>query len=380
MFEQFSNPQNMQDAGLFDYLKILYKRKNIIGLIVMIGTVCVIVYSLIVPKTYLSYAVIMPISGKGMNTTISATGSLGGLAALAGVGGGTPQNLQFLALLKTRTLAERVIENCDLIPLLSNGGKQADISMENLTGDLLSHLDFTNEMKSGVLTITAEFQNPMTAAYVVNCYAQGLQQFINENTFTVAKRYRIFIGEQLYQNKKQLIESGKELNEFYKGNRISSIDSKIDVPLEIELDYKSFKNDNLIVDSEMQSKMETLKKQKEEVDDFLEKINVENVSTDDKQYKNIIRSVPQHVYLQYLTLRRNLLTQINTLLTQNYEMAKMEEAKDELAFQVIDPGRVPETRFKPKRRKMVMTGFIVSLLMGCLMVFSMEYYSEIKKK
>jgi len=210
-----------------------------------------------------------------------------------------------------------------------------------------------DNMKNGTITISTEFKDPKISTDVANGYVEGLQELISKNSFTVTKRNRIFIEGQLAQNKRELLEAGKELNEFYKSGKVSSVKSTIDVSVESN---QISNTDQAIISVEM------LRKNKEDIE------------------SKIVKGVPQQVYLQYLTLRRNLLTQINTLLTQQCEIAKIEEAKDELAFQVIDPARVPEKRSKPKRKQMVMMVFVSSLFLSVFTAFFMEYLEKIKQQ
>ncbi len=372
--------QNYNDEiNLLDYWNVIKRRKRLIGLIVGTVTVVTVIVSLVTPKYYKAQAVIMPVGKGGGGGLAALAGQFGGLASLAGLGGagGQAPSQQFMALLKTRTLAEEMINRHNLMSVLFKKTKAEaeveveesqrskvkgeDINERRTTNDerrkkgqavedavktlLGSYVKFMDDKKNGTITISAEFKDPKLAAEVANGYVDGLQKFINENAFTVAKRNRIFIEGQLAQNKRELLEAGKELNEFYKGGRVSSVESKIDVP---------------IANSNTQAVLGDLQKQKEEIEN------------------KIVKDIPQQVYLQYLTLRRNLLTQINTLLTQQYEMAKIDEAKDELAFQVIDPARVPEKRSRPKRRQMVMLAFASSLFIGVFAAFFMEYLEKVK--
>jgi len=79
-----------------------------------------------------------------------------------------------------------------------------------------------------------------------------------------------------------------------------------------------------------------------------------------------VKKVPQQVYLQYLTLRHEILAKMSAVTAQQLELAKMEEAKDELKFQVVDPAIIPLTKCWPKRSEMVLTAFLTSLLFMCL--------------
>jgi uncharacterized protein involved in exopolysaccharide biosynthesis len=65
---------------------------------------------------------------------------------------------------------------------------------------------------------------------------------------------------------------------------------------------------------------------------------------------------------------------IYSLIAQQIETAMMAEAKENFAFKVIDPPRVPDKKIKPKRTMMVVLAFIVSLLLGVFLAFMREHY------
>jgi len=86
--------------------------------------------------------------------------------------------------------------------------------------------------------------------------------------------------------------------------------------------------------------------------------------------------------LQYARLQRDVLIQqkVFELLTQQLELAKIEEAKDDLTFQVIDPAIPPEMRIKPKRTQNVLLAGVVSLFLGVFLVFFLEYLAKQKSQ
>ena len=92
-----------------------------------------------------------------------------------------------------------------------------------------------------------------------------------------------------------------------------------------------------------------------------------------------VQDVPQQVYLQYLTLRQELLGRMNALLTQQYEMAKIEESKEDLSFQVIDWARVPLRKDRPKRAQIVASAFILSAFISVLYLFFRDYWNKLRK-
>jgi uncharacterized protein involved in exopolysaccharide biosynthesis len=86
--------------------------------------------------------------------------------------------------------------------------------------------------------------------------------------------------------------------------------------------------------------------------------------------------------LEYVRLKRNALTQekVFELMTQQYEIAKIDEAKEDITFQIIDRAIPPEKRVKPKRKLNVMLAGIVSLFAGIFLVFFLEYMENLKQR
>jgi uncharacterized protein involved in exopolysaccharide biosynthesis len=73
-------------------------------------------------------------------------------------------------------------------------------------------------------------------------------------------------------------------------------------------------------------------------------------------------------------------TKIYSMVAQQIETSMMAEVKENFAFKVIDPPRVPDTRIKPKRTQMVMIAFVVSIFIGIFVAFGKEYIDKIRMK
>jgi uncharacterized protein involved in exopolysaccharide biosynthesis len=69
------------------------------------------------------------------------------------------------------------------------------------------------------------------------------------------------------------------------------------------------------------------------------------------------------VALQYLRLRREVEIQntVFTMLTNEYEKARIEEARDTPVVQVLDPAVPPNLRSRPKRKLLVLVGVLLGL-------------------
>jgi uncharacterized protein involved in exopolysaccharide biosynthesis len=389
-----------EEINLFDYWRILVKWKKTIYAIVVTVTIASAVVSLFLPKIYQAEASLMPIGGQksgGLFAMAASQMGLGGL--LANVGGSSAYSPQFLVFLNSRTLAERMIRKYELIPFLFKNPKEQP-AMEDAVKALRSVVAFRDDKKSQLVKINVQVKDPHMAAMIANGYINELSAYINENTFTSAKRNRIFIEGQLERNKAELLESGKEISTFYEVNKISNVVPSVDVDVAIApaggskalkvessgpnagkrdenkeggLNSLSFDVLNSTFPgvstawADIQKKTDELQVKVDEIGATLEKVK-------------IVKGVPQQVYLEYLTLRHGLLNQVNGLLTQQYEMAKIDEAKEDLNFQVVDWAQVPVKRFKPQRTSIVITSFVLSLFLAIFYALFREYLGDLNKQ
>jgi len=355
-----------QAINILEYWAVLKRGLRRILLMTFAVTVLSAGISLILPKTYRAEALLMPLGGSkvGVSAVVSQMG-LGGL--LGGLGGGSSNSIQIMAILKSRTLAERIIEKDDLLPVLfpkkwdaeAKKWKKDAPTMEDAVNQLKQFVSFVEDKKDQTILLAAELRDPNLTANVLNDYIKELAVHINQNTFTMAKKNRIFIEGQLERNKIELLSAGKELTSFYSANKVSNAVPTVDVDVALKKTIDSSKGGTF------DASLDELQKQLEDVNQQLDA-------------DTVVKQVPQQVYLQYLTLRQDLLGKVNVLLTQQYEMAKIEESKEDLTFQVIDWAKVPIKRFKPQRSRIVITTFVMALILSVFLVFFREYIAKLK--
>ncbi|MBL7684764.1 MAG: hypothetical protein JNK65_01880, partial [Deltaproteobacteria bacterium] len=74
------------------------------------------------------------------------------------------------------------------------------------------------------------------------------------------------------------------------------------------------------------------------------------------------------------------LGRVNALLTQQYELAKIEESKEDLSFQVIDKAIPQERESWPKKSILIPIGFLGGLFFSIFLAFFIDYLSKLKQK
>jgi uncharacterized protein involved in exopolysaccharide biosynthesis len=220
-----------------------------------------------------------------------------------------------------------------------------------------SVMRFKNDEQTGMLVVTAAYPNPDMAAKIANAYVDILQDIINENSNQVAKKDRIFIDEQLAKRKIEYLKVAKELSKFYGVGRVSNVKSSLDVQVPLKGDDGVYEGDILSI----------LEEKEKELAGKLEQVEV-------------VEDVPQQVYLQYLTLRKELLQQMCSLLAQQVEVTKIKELEKTLSFQIVDSAEPPLQRSKPKRKQMVMFALIGSVFVGMAAAILYEYVKKVRNQ
>ncbi len=86
--------------------------------------------------------------------------------------------------------------------------------------------------------------------------------------------------------------------------------------------------------------------------------------------------------LQYARLLRKAKVQetLHTLLTQQYEMARIQEVKDSPTVQVLDVAKVPEKKTRPKRALIVILSTLTSGFLSVFIAFFMEFLEKNRSK
>lgn len=384
------------EINILDYWHVITKRKKLIALFVGSVTLLAIIYALLIPKTYKAEAALLPVGGE-RNMGMAALIAQSGLGSLLGDVTQNNSATPIMAILKSRSMAETIIEEFSLRPILFEGAwdkknqtwKSSDPknvpNMDEAIDALNQVVSVDEDKKTTLIGISAEFHDPKLAADVVNGYVEELGQFLRHNELTSAKRNRVFIEDQLSLNKALLLQTGKELSQFYQNNQISNRDPLVDVDISLHRQLSETITPEAKQDLEQFNENRTmlankLKNISPAVRDEIVSLEAEKAKLEKKlQESRLVKDVPQQVYLEYLSGYYRLLAQMNALLTQEVEMAKIEEAKHDITFQIIDAARPPLRKFKPKRALIVMGAFATALFFVICLVFFLEYIARLKE-
>jgi len=381
------DPYIEDEINLLDYWRIVMKRWKIIAGIFVISVVTAAIISLLMTPIYQAKATLMPVESSGgrLSGALQNLGSLpfvGGM--VPGIGGASATKL--VAVLKSRTLAEDVIHALNLTRIFFKDKKDKPPSLEDAVESLTDITKIADDKKGGVISISVEYKDPKIAADIANHYTTVLQKFINENTLSMAKRNRIFIEDQLKKVKVELKEAEEAMKSFQTDKKIVAIDAQTEAAIRVLADLKAQITAREVQMGVMKQFSTAANPDVLRIKDELRELRKQLTMVESKRGNPETMALPSlsespALGLQYIRLKREALIQekVFELLTQQYEMARIDEAKEDITFQVIDRAIPSEKRIKPKRRQMVMLAGAVSLFAGVFLVFFLEYAANLKE-
>jgi len=376
------------EINLLDLWRGIRRRWKIITLIFFAAVVVAAVVSLVMTPIYQAKTTLMPVesSGSQMSSALRSLGSLpfvGGM--VPGIAGASGDKL--VAVLKSRTVAEDVIKALDLIRVLFEEPQDEPPTLQDAIRVLSEGMTEIADDKKGLISIAVEYKDPELAAAIANRYTVALQRFLSENALSMAKRNRIFIEDQLHAVKTELQDAEEAMMTFQTDKKIVAMDAQTEASIralaelkaqvtakEVELGVlKQFATPTNPDVVRVEDQLRELRKQ-------LAMLEKKGPNPEADAFPSL--SAAPELGLQYIRLKRDAVTQqkVFELLTQQLEIAKIEEAKEDIAFQVIDTAIPPEKRIKPKRTLNVMLAGVVSLFAGIFLVFFLEYLENMKKR
>ncbi len=325
----------------------------------------------LLPKQYESSARIMPPSNSMGGTALVAAlagragGSLGSLGALAGglLGGGGNTAL-FIDLLRSGSVSGHLIDRFDLQHVYR---KRYRID----TAKRLAHVtNIVDDKKSGVITLTVTDTDPVRARDLAQGYLDELNQLVNRTNTSSAHQERLFIEKRLLGVKGDLEKAQQNLSEF--SSTHATIDIKeqtramvdaasrlqaqlIVAQAELESLRQIYGDGNVRVRS-AESRIGLLQAEIAKMSGSSKALpadgeGVENATSNngDELYPSL-RQLPR-LAVPYANLYREVQVQqtVYELLTQQYEMARIQEAKDVPVISVIDAPGIPEKKSFPPR-------------------------------
>ncbi len=391
MSDQASRPSTPNnEMSLLDFLMVPLKRKQIILTLTFGTAILSFIYSLFMPKLYTATAMLLPPqdSGSGLRVIGSLSGGVG--AMLDNFQGKISAADLYMGILKSRSAADEVIKRFDLEKVY---GENSRSTIYKILSDR-TRVEVSG--KTQIITLSVMDSSAERAADMVGAFVEALDLINRKVNITEGRRKRIFLEKRLTMVKADLNAAEKNLMDFQQKFKLIAVEdqartiieaaAKIKAEImstETELEVmKQFRTENLTETRILKAKISELKKQLEKIETgTLKKNDGDDVTRvfDSAGTSFSFNEIPG-LSMQLGRLLREAKVQENVfeLLISQYELAKIEEAKDMDVVQVLDKAFPPDKKSTPNRFLIMLLSGGSALLIAIFLSFYLEYLDFVK--
>lgn len=359
--------------GILDLALVLVKNRKLIIVITLVAAVAAIIYAMLAPFYWKANSTIVP---------ISESNSIGGFSTnlLDMMGGGLIKTqkselaIDFIAIMKSRTFRERVINEFGLIEYFKIT-KPHDHAMELALFKLQNKImRLTYDQESYLVSISAETRDQELSRRITQFYLDELDKYNRTTRMSKGRMKREFLEQQVNQNMREADSLALVIRDFQIQNKSIALDQQtnslvsmysesvakyMQAEIEYELARNQYSESSPIV-LELLNKKNLLQQKMKDLENSSSSLQPKYVIQIDK--------IPD-LSMRYAQLMINveIKKKIIEYLYPQFELAKLDELKDMPSFEIIDAPRTAGMRSKPKRAVLVVVITMAAFLAACVL-------------
>jgi uncharacterized protein involved in exopolysaccharide biosynthesis len=391
-----SSPSVLSDAerenkgNFIRYLRFYWENRRLFFQVAFYGLLCSAAIAFLIPSRYEGTTQLMPPDGQqGMGMALLSSLSGRSAPALGGIAGDLlgvkNSGALFVGILQSRTVADRMIAQFEL-QRVYHASKPEDARKA-----LAKHTAISEDRKSGILSMTVTDHDPKRAAAMAQAYVAELDRLVAQVGTSSARRERVFLEERLKSVKSDLDEAAKEFSEF------ASKNTAIDIPAQGKAMVEAaatLQGQLIAAESELRGieqiytgnnvRVRSLRARVEELRQQLNKLGGADAAGSTQADKSLYPSIRKLPLLgvTYADLFRRTKIQetVYELLTQQYELAKVQEAKEIPTVKVLDAAVVPTKKSFPPRLLLTLSGTLLAVALAGVFLLIRQRWDEVDPK
>lgn len=367
----------IDDPPPLDLVTLLIRRWKTIALCAVLGVAAGVAYAFIAPSWYTARLTVVP-SQKATNPAMSLMANLPGVEALGGSSSTDVQRIQ--AVLTSHSVADEVIAKFKL------QARYGTAHLEHAREQLAKHCTSAVDRKSGVVALACEDKEPQMAMAMATFFGEVGNRVFGRISSSSAREERRFLETQVVKARKDVDESSRKLREFQEQHRIvdlgeqskavisamASIKGEL-VAKQLQLSYLSSfssQSEANVVQLQQQIRiMESKLKQLEDSNPVLTVLPATGSAAGSgsaappspKFFPDAMRVPELRFELEQLFREQKIQETVFFLMTQRFETAKVDEARDTSTFQILDQPTLPTYRSRPRRKRIAILGLMGGL-------------------
>ena len=369
------------EISLLDLLIVLAKHKRVVLGVPLVAAIAAATISFLLPNTYTGTTKILPPQQSASTASALLNQLGGGLGGIIGAAGGSALGIRnpndlYVGMLKSRTVADNLISRFDLRKVYD----------EDRISDARRRLEKETIIaagRDGIITIEVDDKDAKRAADLANAYADELMKLTKVLAVTEASQRRLFFERQLDQAKDGLTTAELAARQGLQKGGIAQVDSQgrsmiaVTARLRAEISAKEVQLGAMRTfaaegNPELQRTQNELDALRRELARIEGSSSVPAVSKGDTRGNSGLENLGRLRDVKYYEF-------LYELLAKQYELAKIDEAKDAVVIQVLDKALVPEMRSKPQVKIITSICAIMGLLLGVAGALFLEYLESARK-
>lgn len=376
-------------SGGLATMELIWDRRRLLYRVALRALLISTVVAFLIPRKFESSVSIMPprdsMGDNGLMLAALAGKASPGLGAMAGnILGTKSTGALFVDLLRSRTVQDHVVDRFNLQHVYWTRYKQ---DARKILG---ARTDVAEDRKSGVISITVTDGDPQRARDVAQGYVEELDRLVSQVSTSSARRERMFIEQRLATVKADLEDAEKQFSAFASKNTALDIKEQTRAMVEsaavlqgqmmaaqseLQSLAQIYTSNNVRVRA-LQARVDELKRQLQQLGGTDSSLLSDAISS--TELYPSIRKLPL-LGVQWADLYRRMKVQetVYDLLTQQYELARIQEAKEIPTVNVIDPANVPEKKSFPPRLLIILTLTTFSVAIAAICVIASARWREV---
>jgi uncharacterized protein involved in exopolysaccharide biosynthesis len=385
-------------------LGLLWQERRFLFRCALVGIAFSTLLAFLLPVRYTSTTRLMPPdqAGGGLAATLAAftkgssgtSGSGGSDLGIMGselLGMRTTSDL-FVGVLGSRTVQDDLINKFDLRKVYG------DRHMEEARKDLHRRMDVEGDRKSGIVTIEVRDRDPRRAAAMARECVDQLNQIVVTLNTSAAHKERVFLETRLQEVQQDLETAEQDFSKFASQNTALDVkeQGKAMLSAAAELEgqliaaqtqlegLRQIYTDNNVRVKSLEARIAEYRRQLQKMtgsaDPGTASADSQSSTAGDQSqdlYPSIRRLPVLGVTWADLFRRTKVQEVVFETLTKQFEMAKVEEARETPSIKVLDVADVPDERSFPPRVIVITAGTILFIALGIVWVLAYTRWQEI---
>ncbi|MDQ2832347.1 MAG: Wzz/FepE/Etk N-terminal domain-containing protein [Acidobacteriota bacterium] len=364
-----------QEISLLDLSIVLARYRRLIVRVTLLTGLTAAIISLLLPVRYTAFVTILPPQqgGSAGSSLMAQLGSLGSVASLAGgsLGLKNPNDLQ-VALLKSRTVEDAMLDRFKLIQLYHKKFRSdARKKFETV-------VDIDNGAKTGLIRISITDSNAQRAAEMANGYVEEFKKFSATLAVSEASQRRLFFEQQLNQAKDNLAAAEEDLKRTELKTGVFQLDAQARSTIQLVADLRAQvaakQAEITAIRSFATGQNAELQIAEQQLAGLQAQEQKMGAASEGATNALIPKGSMQEASIEYVRRLRDVKYHetIFDLLARQYEVAKVDEARQGATVQVVDRAIVPDRRSSPQRTLIVLGAIVLGLFLGVAWAFFTE--------